>query len=239
MEKVLSIITITKNDSEGLFRTALSLESFFQLEEVEWILIDSSTPEIQQLNQNRWASIPEAHYYVTSPEGIAAAFNEGLQHASGKWVWYLNGGDCFKSPLEASMVLKLLQFSSADVVFFKTVYSPSLFSSEFPPIWMLWPNVNLWAPHPSSITKRNVINKLSGFDTSFKYAMDYDLWVRLFYNNYIVNLISIPLVLFDESGVSSTYPKAVKKEVRIIKKNYRLSYIKKYLSKLKWIWSIQ
>jgi hypothetical protein len=46
--------------------------------------------------------------------------------------------------------------------------------------------------------------------------MDYEMWLRLFSNYVVVDLISMPVVLYDEAGVSSTRRKETVKEVKNI-----------------------
>lgn len=68
-----SIITITKDNPDGLARTRRSVESQ-SFKNYEWIVIDG-------------AAEPD--------NGIYDAMNKGLDRASGEYVIFMNAGDCF------------------------------------------------------------------------------------------------------------------------------------------------
>jgi putative colanic acid biosynthesis glycosyltransferase len=92
-EPVISIITVTKNNAAGLKLTARSIEVQQNPIRYEWIVIDGAstdtTPEILERFKDLnpvIASEPD--------QGIYDAMNKGIDRATGRYLWFLNAGDC-------------------------------------------------------------------------------------------------------------------------------------------------
>lgn len=113
-QPLISIITVAFKARNELERTIINvLEQTFQ--NYEHIIIDGNSPDdtpalLRQYN-DRLA------YWLSEPDrGIYDAMNKGLEHACGKYVWFLNAGDLIpeKNTLEAiAMHFK----DDADVVY--------------------------------------------------------------------------------------------------------------------------
>ena len=92
----ISIITICKNDPEGLTRTWKSVTGCI-LPDMDWIVIDADSGEETQqvLNGIRaegWTAISEPD------DGIYDGMRKGLERTEGQWVLYMNAGDEFADP---------------------------------------------------------------------------------------------------------------------------------------------
>jgi hypothetical protein len=80
-----------------------------------------------------------------------------------------------------------------------------------------------YIPHPATFVRRDWMQRAGGFDTSLKYAMDYDLWLRLARMGEPVQ-IDEPLTAFREhegslSSATGTRLAAMAEDMRV-----RLSY---------------
>ena len=87
----LSIITVSKNDPEGLTRTWRSVTRAPE-SGVEWIVIDAaSNPEtqavIKDIRADGWKVISE------QDDGIYDGMNKGVKHCIGRWILFMNAGD--------------------------------------------------------------------------------------------------------------------------------------------------
>lgn len=87
----ISIITVVRNDAEGLEATLDNLEQL-RYENLEVIVIDGastdSTPRVAAAHMHLIA------HYVSEPDrGIYDAMNKGLRVATGEYVWFVNAGD--------------------------------------------------------------------------------------------------------------------------------------------------
>lgn len=89
-EPWLTIVTVVKDDEEGLSATANSI-SEQELDGVEWILVDGSSDAVERF----WPKHLEAAtcYICAPPRGIYQAMNLGLSKAKAPHVLFLNAGD--------------------------------------------------------------------------------------------------------------------------------------------------
>lgn len=92
---LVSIVTITFNDREGLARTLRSVDCQ-TLQDREFIVVDGASTDgsLELIKEcegqiDLWISEPD--------EGIADAFNKGVKLSRGRYIVFMNSGDCFYS----------------------------------------------------------------------------------------------------------------------------------------------
>lgn len=173
----LSIVTPTLNSSATLRAT---LESVRPLVEAgaEHIVVDSAstdgTAELAAKSGARVMQFPKGNMY--------AAINAGMREARGEWLTYINGDDL----LYADATLEALKSlgSSADVIYGNLDYIDAhgrfLFSWRSPrPNHLRW-LMQHYCPFPQQglLFRREVFARAEGFDTQFRFAGDYDFFVR-------------------------------------------------------------
>ena len=191
-------------------------------------MVDSSSPDSKKKNELFLKEKKNIKYLWQVPSGISAAFNFGLKHASAEWVWFLNGGDELHEELDPEFFLNILLKSNSDAIIFqvKNIQEKAIY--RHPQLWAVWPPVLSWIPHPSTVTRRNLYEKYGYFDKSYKIAMDYEFWIRCFAGDAVVDLVSIPVSKFDQSGISSGDGKLIKAELRRIIRRHFWLLIKKW-----------
>jgi len=230
---MLEIITVTKNDKDGFLKTINSTRFLRENFNICQIIVDSSDRrignEIETISRNE----KNVSYYWQNPAGISTAFNYGLKFVKSKWVWFLNGGDVINQNLDFNNFLNILNNSTADAIIFQIQYLQTGEILGHPSLWSLWPPVLSWIPHPATIIKMELFKTYGNFDESLKIAMDYELWLRFFINNVIVDLISIPIVNFDQNGLAFALNYKTKAEVRHILRKYFWQILKK------WFWQLR
>ena len=204
MSQLLNIITVTKDDYDGVEVTIRSTEKIRKHQNVTQFIIDSSGEDTKEKVRALADSADNVVYHWLEPVGIAAAFNLGLNHASSELVWLLNGGDQIRPDVNLDNLLYVLQKSSADAIIFQNEFSGNKEIAKHPPMWAMWPPVLAWIPHPATFTRRSLYGKYGQFDESFTIAMDYEFWLRCFSKNVTVDTVSIPLTLFDPNGIAAT-----------------------------------
>jgi len=230
---VLEIITITKDNHEGLVKTVNSTKELRENFDVEQVIIDSSKKEIQEKNKEFLNLQKRIKYYFQEPAGISAAFNYGITLSSKQWLWFLNGGDIVHPDLNLKAFNYIVNNCNADVIVFQVEYMQSGRVLEHPELWSLWPPILSWVPHPSTIIRKEMFEKFGFFDESLKIVMDYEFWIRCFSKKVIVNILSIPIAKFDETGLSKTSQKDIKAEVNRVLKRYV------WLLKKRWFWQLR
>lgn len=196
----LSIVTITRDDPEGVTLTLASASRLRARPDVEQVVIDSSGAELAA-RVERMARAQGAKYHWCEPMGIAAAFNRGVELARGEWVWFLNGGDAVDPDLKEEMLFTLLECSTAEAAIFK-VRMPGGVDLERPALNALWPPLFNWIPHPATIVRRQAICRVGGFSTDFRIAVDGEFWIRLFGNSARSDIIPLTISSFAAGGVS-------------------------------------
>jgi glycosyltransferase involved in cell wall biosynthesis len=227
---ILNIITVTKDDIEGLKKTIISTKKIREEYNICQIIVDSSVGENKKEVINYLQNKKNIKYYWQEPLGIAAAFNFGLKNAEADWVWFLNGGDKVHDSLDAGFFLNLLSYSSSDAIIFQIEYAQSSLIPKHPQMWALWPPLLSWVPHPSTITRRYLYDKYGLFDESLRIAMDYEYWIRCFSKDVTVDLVSIPIAKFDQIGSFFGLDHLTKAEVRKIIIKYLWIILKKWFN---------
>lgn len=87
----ISIITVVRNDANGLETTLQCLEKL-PYSNIEIIVIDgASTDNTPQVAANYMHCIKK--FVSEADSGIYDAMNKGLSYASGDYVWFVNAGD--------------------------------------------------------------------------------------------------------------------------------------------------
>lgn len=210
---LLCIVTITKNDSDGLKQTISSVDKLINNNSVNHIIVDASKQSVY--HSNKRISGHSSKICSQLGTGISNAFNQGIKLSKGEWIWFLNSGDTMLPTISPDFLLAYLRQSVADVIIFDYQHgSKRIFK---PPLYALWPPVFNWIPHPSTIIRSTIFAQYGLFNESYKVAMDGELWFRILSQPQIkVDLVSLPLTQFDTKGISSTSRLRSSESLRII-----------------------
>lgn len=187
----LSVITVVKDDHEGLLRTRDSLTRQ-DLTGVQWVVVDSSKISVSEL-----AEIPDVEtlYTWTEPHGIYSAMNTALDLCTGTYAWFVNAGDeatrnavgSLKSELLHTDLLWLVgQVRFMDESNRGTTPAPYDHKVEASHAFAR----GRFPPHQGTVVKTQALRDLGGFDESYKIAADYELALRL-------SKLSEPLITHD------------------------------------------
>jgi len=236
MRKIIDIITVTKDDFEGVLSTIKSTKSLRTSNDVRQIIVDSSLKEIQNKIKQSVLNEPNIDYTWQAPRGTATAFNQGLKLSNADWIWFLNGRDEVHHTIEPDKLIYIIKQTSADIVIFQMELMQSGTICGHPPMWAMWPPVNSWVPHPSTIIRYSVFKRYGFFHEKYKTSMDYEIWLRFFSQNITVDTVSIPIALYDETGISSTKISHSAIEANEIIKNNFPMLLKKWAGNAKFIY---
>ena len=116
--------------------------------------------------------------------GISDAMNRGAQLAKGEILLHLHADDLLFHPRVLAYVDHLFkQYPHLEWLYGLTQSINSkgipLAQSEYQPFSLKRLKKYNCISHPATFIKRELFEKEGGFDTSLKYCMDYDLWLRL------------------------------------------------------------
>jgi glycosyltransferase involved in cell wall biosynthesis len=175
-----SIITCTWNSAAWLPQSIASvLEQDYP--EIEYIFVDGGSTD-GTLEQIR--ALDRRFKLLTNVTGgISRAMNAGIEAATGEVVAHLHSDDYYLDGHVLSRVAQALEKERRDWLFGRImsdidgVLKPEGWRApRFTERALLRGN---FIPHPATFVKRSLLLKAGGFDERLKYAMDYDLWLKL------------------------------------------------------------
>ena len=104
---MIDIVTINKDNKDGLLQTILSVISQTKFDEINYIIIDGGSTDGSKEIIKKYKNL---FGYSTSRQdkGIYNAFNKALSHLKGEYVLFLNSGDYLASATTIEQVLKYL-----------------------------------------------------------------------------------------------------------------------------------
>jgi len=179
----ISIITVVYNRRDTIAEALRSLRAQ-TYREIEHIVIDGGSRD-GTLDVLR-AEADEATILVSEPDdGIYDALNKGLERATGEIVGVLHSDDV----LAHERVLATVAEAFGDVP--DAVYGDLDYvrRDDISRILRRWRSgaftpgrlrAGWMPPHPALFLRRGVIERLGGYDTSFRIAGDYDAILRYF-----------------------------------------------------------
>ena len=169
----ISVITVTKNSSQTIERTAKSVVSQLNVQ-VEHVIKDAgSTDRTIELAKSVNTSIIVVSQ---SDIGIYDAMNQGFMASSGTIVAFLNSDDYYADSHVLSDVLLIFEESNCDFVYGDITITSS--DGEVVRIWQtgqigIAGLVGRQIPHPGLFVRRSVLEKLAlPFDPAYKISAD-------------------------------------------------------------------
>lgn len=180
----ISVITACYNSASTLGHALDSVVSQ-NYSDIEHIVIDGASSDVTRSilearpqQQLRWYSEPD--------EGIYDALNKGIARAQGDVVGFLHADDEYASTDVLSMVARCFTDPSVMACYGDLVYvsqhdtsrvirywrSGAYHPSQLKSGWM--------PPHPTLYVRRELYEKIGGFNTTYRIAADYDCILRLF-----------------------------------------------------------
>jgi glycosyltransferase involved in cell wall biosynthesis len=177
----VTIITAVRNRAATLARTIESVLAQ-TYPEVEHVVIDGASSDGTVEVIRRYAD-RLAHWQSEPDRGISDAFNKGLAAARGDLIGLLNADDWLEVE-QIERAVTALGRSGADFVFGDLLYHDPAGRTLFRirgdahyarAIARGMPDVN----HPTLLARREVYERVGGFDPALRFAMDYDWLLRV------------------------------------------------------------
>lgn len=175
----LTIITITYNSEKTLEKTIHSVLNQ-KYDNLEYIIIDGyssdGTVEIIRRYETSLA------YWISEPDnGISDAFNKGLRIANGDIVGIINSDDLFSNNIFYKITSEFenrnIDYLYGDLVIKNENNNLKVMKSTFK---NTFPYGGMPFGHPTLFIKKSVYNRIGYFNTNYKVAMDFELFLRLF-----------------------------------------------------------
>lgn len=196
---LISIITIALNAEKYLKQTIQSVLSQ-TYKHIEYIVIDGgSTDGTLDIIEKYKNAID--HIISEKDEGIADAMNKGATLAKGDYIVFLHADDYFVNENAIEAVVEEMD-KTADIVACSIQYGERQSTCK-PRGYNFWFNFKQGIYHQGVVCRRDLIEKLNGFDMQFNIAMDYDFFLRAYRIG--AKLVKVPAILsvMRDTGISS------------------------------------
>ncbi|MEN9917865.1 MAG: hypothetical protein RL662_301 [Bacteroidota bacterium] len=203
----LSVITINRNNKEGLEQTISSVlsQSFTDL---EYIIIDGASNDgsVEVIEKNK----VNISYCISEPDkGIYNAMNKGIKQATGEYLYFLNSGDVLVS-------------NDVFTHMFASTISSSFICGNF--IWDRNGNLtkddsykqrdwvfslyDIYAgflAHQAFFIHRNMFDKYGLYDERLKIMSDWKLFfIAIGIQHEVVSYLDVDIAIYNTDGISST-----------------------------------
>jgi glycosyltransferase involved in cell wall biosynthesis len=208
----LSVITPTWNSASKIEDCVLSIINQ-RITNFEHIIVDNlssdNTLDLIKSIYNREGLLKNLRIICEKDNGIAEAFNKGIEASSGEIVGILNSDDQFYNDFVLEKVTncfedEIVLFAHGNIYFEDPLYGSNIRKPLLCPITSAMPY-----NHPTMFFRKEVYQEFGVFDTDYKFAMDFEFICRLikqvddFYNKGFY-LKGEPLVIMSAGGASWT-----------------------------------
>jgi glycosyltransferase involved in cell wall biosynthesis len=221
----ISVITVCYNNLQELISTCVSVDTQ-TIHPFEHIIIDGSS---NASIRTHLESNPQPHYrkwICESDNGIADAFNKGIEKCNGSVVNMLNSGDKF---INVNVIEKaMVTFAQSNhVMWLHGMYELQRGGQQVK-IGKPFEKRKLYRGmrsicHQTMFVKKVLHSKYGVYDVQEKIGMDYDFLCRIANEPFL--FVAEPLVLFAPGGISNQhYLKSLNDARRIYEKYYGKSF---------------
>ena len=193
-QPLVTVITVCYNAREMLLRTMNSVWAQ-TYKHVEYVIVDgASTDGTLELLEEYGGRID--HWVSESDKGIYDAMNKGVSMAKGKWVIFMNAGDCFADNHVLENVFSVPR--QADVIYGDVVKGGVVKKASSPR------NAHrMFFCHQCVFVKIESL-KAFPFDISHKMSADFKQMKQLWLAGKNFLQLDFPIADFDVQGVSNT-----------------------------------
>lgn len=202
MQKI-SIITINYNDKIGLSKT---IESVLNqtCENFEYIIIDGGSADGSKELIEKYSK--QIDYWVSeSDTGVFNAMNKGIRVATGDFVIFMNGGDCFYNNEVLKEIEPLLD-DDFDIYygnnFKQSTHSKRLktYPEKLNFSFFYTSSIN----HQSTFIRKSLFSKHFYYNENYKIASDWEFFIyTICYVNVPYKYIDKTIAVYDFTGISS------------------------------------
>ena len=201
MNNKISIITITLNSEKTIESTIKSVIKQ-NYDNLEYIIIDGKSTDktldiIKKYKKHISRIISE------SDEGISDAFNKGIRCATGNIIGIINSDDLLNNNALNLLNHEINKYPDYDVYYGNTIVfddnnnyicKPDTDLSKLKLAFLI--------NHQSVFIRREAYEKYGIFNNNYKYAMDFDLISRMYFNGAKFKYLDYEYTWFRNGGVS-------------------------------------
>jgi glycosyltransferase involved in cell wall biosynthesis len=171
----ITIITVVKDDVDGLKATAASILTQ-KYPSFKWLIVDGYSSDGTWQYTQELESFPFVTRMQSSPTGIYGAMNIGAKESSTTWIWFINAGDKLLTDESVGKIAGIASKSSQNsVIATPVVYltpTDHYFSISMPKVLETKRGSYAIFHHQGCLMNRLIFNQTGGFDENLKLAAD-------------------------------------------------------------------
>ena len=161
--------------------------------DIEYIIVDgASTDGSVEVIRDAIEGHEDKVKFISEPDhGMYEAINKGIRMATGDYIGLVHSDDFLYSSHTISDIAKRLKETRADFLYGDGLFVNPENTDKVVRKWIggtyrLWKVRHGWLPlHPTCYIRREVMEKLGGYDESYMIAADTDLLVRYLLDNHV------------------------------------------------------
>jgi glycosyltransferase involved in cell wall biosynthesis len=231
---LISIVTVVYNGEKYLEQTIQSVLAQ-TYDNIEYLIIDGGSTDGTIPIIKKYLS--EIDYWVSEPDkGIFDAMNKGINKASGELINLLNADDFLEEDTVERVVYKYQSIEKPCVIYghASALDDKNQLEAE------LYSNLKYWRGmtinHQTMFVHREVYNSVGLYNGNYRYAADYDFFIRTFKNNIPYLSLDTVVVNYRISGLSTDNPECVRESNHINKRYFGNSLKRQKFLLYNYIW---
>jgi len=207
-QKFFSIITISKDNLDGLEKTHKSVSSQ-SFPDYEWIVIDGGSDD----GSKSYLEVTDAIWVSENDAGIYDAMNKGIEKSSGVYLIFMNAGDRFASnDILSEIAGQIVEMEdSPDFIYgdaLEEINRKKKYKAARPYIKS---SLGLFTHHQAMFYNKNAIGNIR-YNSDFKVAGDYDFTLKVLESSPRVLYCPFPICIYEAGGFSQKNMRLGRKE---------------------------
>ncbi|SHE99872.1 glycosyltransferase family 2 protein [Dysgonomonas macrotermitis] len=200
----ISIITVNRNNAEGLEKTIISVISQTYTN-YEFIVIDGASTDRSREVISKYGS--NIHYWVSEPDsGIFNAMNKGIEKVTGDYCYFLNSADAFASNTVLEDIFGSRQYS-APFINGNQLNNFGTYRQRVPclnrPLTLFdfyWGTIK----HQATFIRKDLFDTYGLYDETLKIIADWKFFLQTIgLHNEQPDFVDIDIVDFEWNGMST------------------------------------
>lgn len=251
---ILSIITINRNNAEGLKKTLASVAAQTH-RQIEHIIVDGASTDgsVEVIKEyeiaNQSAEMPLTIRWISEPDsGIYNAMNKGIMMATGEYIQILNSGDVLAAADVTARMIEALQDNNQPRILYGNMIKHNTNGTFVRDLclgdsykantnqivrqieWTMNNFIRGTINHNPTYIHCSLYEKYGLYDDSLKIVSDWKWFVKaVVFGAEQVYYIPIDVTIFDMTGISETNLDAREQERRMeLEKMFPIAVLKDY-----------
>jgi glycosyltransferase involved in cell wall biosynthesis len=203
---------------------------------IEYVVIDGGSTDgtLNVINSYR----DKIARLISEPDkGIADGFNKGIGMATGEWIGMVNGDDWY-APNAVELMMDAVSdednICCGNILLVGQNGYKRIKKSK-----VSWLNFGMFIMHPTCFVRRAVYKRVGKYDTYFRIAMDFDMFLRIRRAGYKIKYIDELITYMRTGGASADINKMHKEEMAVMRRHlgypaYPISWMYKHLDVIRW-----